>query len=50
MVVPEAYLEPYAWWDAKTLNDGQARWRNMGWWEVGTAYDTQVELTRIEYR
>jgi hypothetical protein len=49
-LLPEAYLEPYAWWDAKTLNDGQVGWRNMGWWEVGIAYDRWIELTQIDYR
>ena len=38
MVVPAHYLEPYAYWNAATLNeqDGKVEtyWRNMGYWEV----------------
>ena len=34
-VVPDRYLELYAWWDARSLNgDGGSKWRNMGWWQV----------------
>lgn len=40
MVVPEPYLEPYAYWTSESLNlrEGEtqatSRWRNMGYWEV----------------
>lgn len=40
MFVPAHYLEPYAWWDAATLNTPaapgarQLRWNNMGYWDV----------------
>lgn len=46
MVVPEAYLEPYAYWSSNTLNlrPGQTepttKWRNMGYWKVQYAVYT----------
>lgn len=42
-LIPPQYIESYAYWDAETLNDGAVvgggrtpRWRNMGYWTVGT--------------
>lgn len=40
LVVPEAYLEPYASWSPDSLNlrpgetSATTAWRNMGYWEV----------------
>lgn len=40
LILPETWLESYAYWDADSLNqapgkDGrQAQWRNMGSWRV----------------
>lgn len=40
LILPETWLESYAYWDASTLNqtpgqDGRpSQWRNMGSWRV----------------
>jgi hypothetical protein len=54
MLVPEAYLEPYAWWDARILNvpsdAGQKGWRNMGYWKVGSCANRNgVQLKNGEH-
>jgi hypothetical protein len=38
--LPAQWTEPYAYWDADTLNDGLARWSNMGYW-VSSVCHTQ---------
>ncbi|ORX36410.1 hypothetical protein BD324DRAFT_642561 [Kockovaella imperatae] len=42
MIVPEHYLEPYAYWNAGTLNEQDGKietyWRNMGYWDGIDSY------------
>ena len=48
-VVPDQWLEPYAYWSAAQLNtrsegdDLKPRWRNVGWWQVG-AWDSAISI------
>jgi len=45
-IVPAQYVEPYAYWDAASLNTASAsggrvpKWRNMGYWTVSRGKET----------
>lgn len=43
--LPAQWTEPYAYWDADSLNDGLARWSNMGYWAVSIHNPTAQKLT-----
>ena len=54
LILPETWLESYAYWDANTLNQipGQegrpSQWRNMGSWRVGR-HSTDLDTCQVGY-
>ncbi|GMK54539.1 hypothetical protein CspeluHIS016_0111250 [Cutaneotrichosporon spelunceum] len=41
--LPAQWTEPYAYWDPDALNDGLARWTNMGYWDDAESFSEAGE-------
>ncbi|CAK9786715.1 hypothetical protein CC85DRAFT_312988 [Cutaneotrichosporon oleaginosum] len=41
--LPAQWTELYAYWDADVLNDGLARWTNMGYWDDASSFSEAGE-------
>ncbi|BEI80194.1 hypothetical protein CcaverHIS002_0107230 [Cutaneotrichosporon cavernicola] len=41
--LPAQWTEPYAYWDPDALNDGLARWSNMGYWDDASSFSEAGE-------